>query len=256
MFIPEDSPLRRPPDAFSRRQVLILDGIRYAAEMAHIAYERMSAHLQGIAASQEEPRVRDSAAAMLDAWSIVDSAHRFRDLVSNLPGLPNSLWRRVLQERTEDVAELRDCVQHQLDRIKGLISDGGQLWGYLSWAEVRNGRYTGKWLMMTAGSDYVGDRWLFIGPAALPFEVPAGRVRLNAFGRQAYLGRTVQALASAVEALAGEISCAAMRPADTPALERRGSDVVYEGWLEVSIPLESKERAMGCEGREGAKGIS
>src|SRR5262245_52012098 len=126
MLIPEDSPLRRPPAEFSRRQVLILDGIRYAAEMAHIAYERLFTHLQGIAASQGEPRVRDAAAGMLDAWSIVDSAHRFRDLINNLPGLANSPWRRLLRERTADVAELRDCVQHQLDRIDELISIGGQ----------------------------------------------------------------------------------------------------------------------------------
>jgi len=235
MLISEDSPLRRPPAEFSRRQVLILDGIRYAAEMAHVAHERLSAHLQGIAASPGEPRVRDTAAAMLDAWSIVDSAHRFGDLVGSLPGLPNSPWRRLLRQRTVDVAELRDRVQHQLGEIDSLVSNGGQLWGYLSWAEVRNGRYTGKWLMMTGGSDYVGDQWLFIGPAVLPFEVPAGRIRLNAFGRQVYLGRTVQALVSAVEALAQDIATGTMRPVGTPALERRGADVVYEGWLEVLI---------------------
>jgi hypothetical protein len=239
MLISKDSPIRRPPAEFSRRQVLILDGIRYAAEMAQIAYERLDAHLQGIAASPSEPRVRDTAAAMRDAWSIVDSAHRLRDLVANLPGLPHSLWKRLLQERTEDVAELRDCVQHQLERIDDLISNGGQMWGYLSWAEVRNARHTGTWFMMTAGSDYVGDQWLFVGPAVLPFEVPTGRVRLNAFGRQVYLGRTVQALASAVETLAGDIASGAMRPVGTPALERRGADVVYAGWIEVAVSQNS-----------------
>src|SRR2546427_2738430 len=35
MLIPEDSPLGRPPSAFSRRQVLIPDGIRYAQDGAH-----------------------------------------------------------------------------------------------------------------------------------------------------------------------------------------------------------------------------
>jgi len=235
MLIPEDSPLRRPPAAFSRYQVLILDGIRYAAEMAAIAYERLYAHLQSIAASSNEPPVHDSAFAMLDAWSIIDSAHRFRDQVGNLPGLANSPWKRLLHDHTKDVADLRDCVQHQLGEIEGLISGGGQLWGYLSWAEVRDGRYTGKWLMMTAGSDYAGDQWVFIGPAALPLEVPLGRVRLNAFGRQVYLGRTVQALASAVLALATDIESGAMWPVGPPALERRGADVLYEGWLEVLL---------------------
>ena len=109
MLIPEDSPLRRPPAAFSRRQILSLDGLRYAAEMAHIAYERLYSQLQTIAASPSEPRVRDTATAMLDAWSIVDMANRFRDLLDQVPGLSNSPWRRLLQDHTEDRSSRRVC---------------------------------------------------------------------------------------------------------------------------------------------------
>jgi hypothetical protein len=233
--IPEDSPLRRPPAALSRRQVLILDGIRYAADMAYIAYERLSVHLQSVAASPVEPTVRDIAIAMLDAWSIVDSAHRFRDLVAELPGLRNSPWRRLLQNHTDDVADLRNCVQHQLGQVANLISTGGQLWGFLSWAEVRDDHHTGKWHMMAAGSDYMGDQWLFIGPATLPFNVPPGRVRLNAFGRQVYLGRTVEAILSATTSLVAEISSGGLRPVGQPAADRRGADAIYAGGLLVVV---------------------
>lgn len=235
VLIPENSPLRRPPSTFSRRQVLLLDGIRYAAEMAHIAYGRLSKHLQSVGASTTEPRVLDTAVAMLDAWSIVDSAHRFRDLVENMPGLPNSTWKRLLHDRTEDIAALRDCVQHQLGEIDRLCSRGGQLWGYLSWAEVREGRYTGKWLMMTGGSDYVNDEWLFIGPAVLPFDVPIGRIRLNAFGRKVYLGRTVKALVDAVAELATEIGKGTLSHVGPPASERSGADMVLEGHIELVV---------------------
>jgi hypothetical protein len=235
MFIPEDSPLRRPPSDYSRRQVLVLDGIRYSAEMAHIAYERLFASVNAISSSTSEPLVRDTATALLDAWSIVDSAHRCRDLVANLPGLPNSSWRRLLMERTQDAADLRDCVQHQLGEIDGLIAGGGQVWGYVSWAEVRDGRHTGKWLMLVGGSEYVGDKFFFIGPAELPYSVPAGRIRLNAFGRQVYLGRTVHCLAEAVEHLCGDIRSGAMRAIGSPATERRGADSVMEGALEVLV---------------------
>jgi hypothetical protein len=213
--------------------------------MAHIAYERLYSHLQTVAASPTEPRVRDTAVAMLDAWSIVDSAHRFRDLVESMPGLPNSAWKRLLRDRTDEVAALRDCVQHQLGEIDRLSSGGGQLWGYLTWPEVRDGRYTGKWLMMTGGSDYVGDQWLFIGPAVLPFDVPMGRIRLNAFGRQVYLGRTVSALLAAASELSTEISKNTVRPVDTPALERRGADVVLEGYVEVLVSTDPGDQRSG-----------
>jgi hypothetical protein len=46
----ENSPLRRPARALSRRQVLIIDGIRYAADMADVAYERLAIHLQRVVA--------------------------------------------------------------------------------------------------------------------------------------------------------------------------------------------------------------
>lgn len=230
-FITESSPLRRPPTAFSRRQVMFLDGIRYAAEMAYIAYDRLFEQLMAVTRSPQTPQVRDIAAAMLDAWSIVDAAHRFGDLIEGLPGLPRAPWKRLLQDRTEVVATLRNNVQHQRHDLREPPGSGA--WGYLSWAELHNGRHTGKWLMMSAGSYYVGEQWLFIGPIALPCPVPGARIRLNAFGQRVYLGRTVVAIAEAIGMLEKDIVSGTMRPRDTPATERRGADVVYEGYIEI-----------------------
>jgi hypothetical protein len=239
MHILDNSPLRRPPSIFSRKQMLVLDGIRYAAEMAHIAYERLFDHLQAIAAGTEKSNSRSTATAMLDAWSIIDSAHRFRDLVENLPGLSNSPWKRIFVDRTQDVADLRNCLQHQLGEIESLIVNGGQIWGYLSWAEVRSSSYTGKWLMIAAGGDYVGDNFFFVGPTTPPFfNVPLGRIRLNAFGRQVYLGRTVEELASAVASITAEIGNGALRPVGSPAHERRGADFKAEGFVEMIVSIE------------------
>jgi hypothetical protein len=235
MLIPEDSPLRQPPKEFSRRQVLILDGIRYAAEIADIAYERLAVKLQAIARSTTEPSTSDIAIAVADAWSIVDSAHRFYDLANEMPGIRRGVWFRLLEKRLKDVLELRNCVQHQAGEINDLINSGGQVWGYLSWAEIVNGRYTGGWFMICPGADYVGDQWFFVGPKDLPFVVPPGRIRLNAFGRQVYLGRTVGAIRHAVNAIATDITSGSVRPIGTPALDRRGADIVIESWIEVAI---------------------
>lgn len=59
---------------------------------------------------------------------------------------------------------------------------------------------------------HVADEWLFIGPLAVPHDVPIGRIRLNAFGREVYIGRTVRALRSAVSDLRTEISKGTLRP--------------------------------------------
>jgi len=95
--VPEDSALRKPPKELSGRQVLILDGIRYAVEMADVAYGWLYERLARMARSSSEPTTRDIAAVMLDAWSVIDAVHRFVDLVGAMPGLPQGPWFRGLR---------------------------------------------------------------------------------------------------------------------------------------------------------------
>jgi hypothetical protein len=229
----EDSPLRHQTAKFSRKQVLILDGLRYSAEMAHIAYQRLSPLLQEVSTAGQAATVAASAEALHYAWSIVDCAHRFGNLLTNLPGLKHEAWVKLAERRIDDAAALRNCVQHQLGELDGLIAAGGQLLGYLSWVQCADGRPTANWFMLTGGSDFAGDQWFFIGPARLPFTVPADRVRLNAFGRQLYLWRVVAALAVATTRLETAVRDGSLRVVGPPAGERRGSDVVYSGSVEI-----------------------
>jgi len=247
--VPEDSPLRRPPPNLSRRQVLILDGLRYAAEMADVAYERLYLQLQDIARSTAEPTTREIAAAMLDAWSVVDSVHRFVDLANTMPGLAHGPWLRRVRQQCADALDLRDAVQHQAGEIARLLEKGGQVWGYLSWAATdEKGRYTGKWLMISPGADYVGDRWFFIGPATVPLRLRRGRIRLNAFDRRVYLSRSVLAVLEATAHIAAELDAGRVRSVGPPATERRGADSVMEGFLEVlraTVPQAEGEASRG-----------
>jgi hypothetical protein len=87
-FLADDSPIRLPPDRLSRRQLLVLDGLRFAAEMAVLAYERLAEDLTTIAGMRGSPSTRAIASAMMDAWSIIDAVHRFNDLLANLLGFP------------------------------------------------------------------------------------------------------------------------------------------------------------------------
>src|SRR5437879_5654043 len=112
--VAKDSPLRKPPQRISEQQIVLLDGIRYSADMAGIAIDRLWAQLCFIDSTEREIEPSDIAAAALDAWSIIDAAHRMSDLVENLPGLPNSLWRRIFRQRIEDVLALRDMWQHHV----------------------------------------------------------------------------------------------------------------------------------------------
>ena len=237
----EYSPLQNPPHDFSRRQVLFLDGLRYSVEMAQIAYKRLNVSLQSVSRISDKNQLISSAEAMLYAWAIVDSAHRYRDLLLAFPGLKKGIWVKLTEKRIQDVADLRNCVQHQIGEIPNIIERREQFWGYLSWAEIREGRYTGKWLMLTGGSHYVEDSWMFAGPVSLPFQVPPGRIRLNAFGRKVYLGRTVEALRYATSCLATELTSGKVKAEGAPERERKGTDMLVEAFIQVEVSVSQQE---------------
>jgi hypothetical protein len=231
-MIADDSPFFNPPEALSREQVIHLDGLRYAAEMTALAYERLSQNLLSLPAGVHAT-FRETAAAMLDAWSIVDSVNRFRDILRGVPGLSQKQpWIRLLLDGTAEVDALRNSVQHQLGEIRKVAAEGGQLWGYLSWAEVREGQHTGIWRMAAAGSDFVGDRWLFAGPWKLPYAVPLGHVRLNAFGRRVYLGRLVDAVREACHRLETELRDKSLVPRPGTSSAGRGVDAAATATFE------------------------
>src|SRR5215813_5594421 len=117
-LIPDDSPLRHLRNYFSREQALFFDGIRYAAEMADIAYWRLFDLLQEMSSLHDtELTTRQIATAMLDVWSVVDSVHRLRDLL-DVPGVPHDTWWQLFMRRTSDIADLRDEIQHQKDNAR------------------------------------------------------------------------------------------------------------------------------------------
>lgn len=204
--------------------------------MICIAYERLWAQLDAITVPPPDNSTiatDDIARAMLDAWSIVDSANRFRDLLREFPGLPNSPWERIFLANTVEVDALRNVVQHPESEIGKSLVEVGQLWGFLSWAQVRGGKYTGKWLMMSAGATFVGDKFLFMGPNKLPFTVPTGRVSLSASGKRVYLGRILQQVVNAVTSLVQDIGNGVIRTRGEPAVGRRGGDDVVAGMIEI-----------------------
>src|SRR5262249_16609843 len=162
--------------------------------MADIAYWRLFDLLQEMSSLPDtQLTTRQIATAMLDAWSIVDSVHRLRDLLNDVRGVPHDTWWQLFMRRTGDVADLRNEIQHQKDskRIQSLIAKAEQIWGFLSWAEICKGRYTGKWYMMSPGAVYQGDKWIYAGPALPPTPLPFGRIRLHAYGKEVYLGKTL-----------------------------------------------------------------
>jgi hypothetical protein len=238
VFIPDGSPIRKLRDDFSRKQTLIFDGIRYAAEMADIAYWRLFDLLQDISALPDnELTTRQIATAMLDVWSIVDSANRLRDLLRQVPGVRHDMWWELFMRRTRDIDALRNDIQHQIGkaRLQSLVANAGQIWGFLSWAEIRDGRYTGTWHLMSPGAVYRNDEWIYAGPAVPPDPLPIGRIRLQAYGRNVYLGKIVKAVHDVISELTNAIEGGLVRAVGSPAVGRNGGDIVHASRTEAIL---------------------
>jgi len=141
MIVGPDSSLRKIPTALVRKQALFIEGIRFSIEMADLAHRRLLTILPLLTkmenVSQEAP---SGVSAMLDAWSIVDSLHRLRGLVTHMPNIEKRNRApsiRAFFDATDKVTELRNTIQHLDTTIPGIVDD--QNWavlGSLTWGVV------------------------------------------------------------------------------------------------------------------------
>jgi hypothetical protein len=90
--------------------------------------------------SYSEPKPDDqfsfAVSPFADAWSIVDSIHRFRGLLKHLPGLAKknqSAEFRNFASFAAQVEDLRNVVQHLNQEIGKRENTAGSIWGALTW---------------------------------------------------------------------------------------------------------------------------
>jgi hypothetical protein len=121
------------------RTVLFLDGVRYSIETLDLAYSRLREAL-AFFESAERPAGqvgRRILEAVTNAWVIIDSVHRLRELIQQLPQLRQKEPSVQLLERsTREAEDLRHFVQHFRNGIDGFVSRRMPLWGTLTWGRV------------------------------------------------------------------------------------------------------------------------
>jgi hypothetical protein len=145
VIIPTESCLRRIPVALDAKQAFFLEGIRVTIEMIDLAHCRLQSTLLALADSlitqATGSRQEMLTSAMLDAWSIIDSVHRLRNLAHDFPQIRRK--KRIpafhyIQVNTESVEKLRNSIQHLHREI--LLKPLGpewSTWGVLTWCVPR-----------------------------------------------------------------------------------------------------------------------
>ncbi|MGZ8165179.1 MAG: hypothetical protein ACXW04_06790, partial [Methylobacter sp.] len=138
-LVPPDSPLRLVPTTLERKAVLFFDGIRYSFHIFDLAAARLTTTLHELSQEQEDKAaIADRIAlAMSDAWMLIDSAHRLRELVEQAPRLRKKQPElQLFLRRTANVEVLRNFFQHFRNEIDAFANQAIPLWGTLTWAYV------------------------------------------------------------------------------------------------------------------------
>jgi hypothetical protein len=179
-MIARDSSLRNLPSDMDRKQVLFLDGIRHAAEIADLAYKRLVDCLTSMADRESAESEIQVAAAFSDAWTVIDAVDRFRSLITLAPGLkPDDKLADASQDSLDlllpHVRDLRNVADHIAVRIPQVLAARMPALGLISW--------------FTLDLDQLGGRSCTLAPGALIGKTTSPLV--NPLGKELY-ARTCQ----------------------------------------------------------------
>lgn len=109
--------------SLDRKPVLYLDGIRYSLHIFDLAAERPAKALTELSSEQLEPKTlaEKIAHAMADAWLMIDSAHRLRELLQQAPKLKKNLPELQLflrrTKKSRGPASLLPTLPHRDQRL-------------------------------------------------------------------------------------------------------------------------------------------
>ena len=238
-MISEDSPLRRLPPQLDRKQALFLDGIRHAAELAELAYQRLRTTLTFIAQYEGEARRLRAhySAAYLDAWAFVDTVDRFRSLWILQPhvsmGAPAS-GERTFQELSEPIRNLRNVSDHLAQRADYVVARQGTALGVLSWFTILStDPLAGVICTIAPGTVLSGARPI-VNPAGRAIEYPTGAIELTAGEHTASLSEIYPEMKRRISALETSLSEGLKRQ---QIFEAAGADLLVK--LSISFGAEA-----------------
>lgn len=188
----------------NKKQLVFFDGIRSSVQMLDLAYRRLVDDLLWLS-QNGSPFGEHMVSAFGDAWAIVDSGHRLRLLLEDIPNFRQNAPEHQLIIRTlRPLKELRDDLQH-LDSELNKWMDPSEpfpgVWGQLSWIVWEEA--AGAW---TQNFAYWGSATNVLSPefTVMPKHTstqPVSDIRLTAFGKEANLSAVWQAVADWIRVL-------------------------------------------------------
>ncbi|MGH8554039.1 MAG: hypothetical protein ACREUD_00410 [Gammaproteobacteria bacterium] len=209
-MLSENSILRRLPPGVNPKQLVFVDGIRHAAEIAALAYSRLESTLTWIVSNTHDspPQSQAYTTAFLDAWAVVDAVDRFRLLWKMFPGItfaePQDPSARSFDEIAQPVRNLRNVADHLAQHAEYVAASGNPVLGLLSWITFPSEESDDGFSCVLAPGTRSAIKLALVNPAGGGyFSVPrrTGMIHLAAGEHRANLSEVLPEMRSRVEEL-------------------------------------------------------
>lgn len=128
------------------QKFLFTDGLQHSVHMSDLSYRKLCADLlvvsknyyarckEGKITLTKEAIFTYEISALSNAWQVIDSVNRLRELLIHAPGIrKRDTEYKVFFRQTENVKHLRDNIQHLNNQIPQFIRDRIPAWGTLNW---------------------------------------------------------------------------------------------------------------------------
>ncbi len=173
-----------------------VQGVRIAVEMAQLSSTRLRDVLEATSVEGKYPGdawPAQSASVFLDAWSLVDSIHRLRELLRAFPNMSKrGGLLKVFLQATSGVRTLRNHVQHLGGDLVNRDLGHLPVWGIIGWIWTINGSHTRfRSGVITAGADANMLRPILL-PMDRVFHDPLDHITLSVGGDQINLSEAMR----------------------------------------------------------------
>jgi hypothetical protein len=207
LMLRDDTIFRRLPDKLDRVELRFLEAIRFGIQSADLSYRRLGSQLIGITKlCDEKGEIPKDAfpAAISDAWTFVDAAHRLSEVVERTPNLKLKAPAIALFMRAaETLNELRNSFHHARQDFFAIDVNETAIWGVVAWCVPRSSNH-GTIFTLVPGTMFEGN-YPMLNPVGHTINGPVDMVTLIAFTRKADLSDIYRKLAGLADHLETEL---------------------------------------------------
>lgn len=139
-MIKENSPLLNLPVNMNPKQAVFIDGIRHAAQIIEMAYNRICSSLTELSFKNSYGKNSTNFThVFLDVWAFIDTTDRFRSLWVLQPNShtpPKEFSKKEIEFKLKNIRDVRNVSAHIAQKADQIVALNSSVLGSISWFTV------------------------------------------------------------------------------------------------------------------------